>query len=174
MSAEEPAVNALRHLLTNLAESGRTGALHVDDPAGGVIYLVAGRITHAEAAGCPGIGERLVASGRLSAAAWETAYVAGRFSGTVGRELVRDGQLGHHELACRVVATITAATHALLLCGADAPLRFVPEERHWFGTVAQVELGALGAETARRLFTHPVPHRSGPARRARTRVPATR
>jgi hypothetical protein len=167
-------VNALRHLLTNLAEAGRTGALHVDDPAGGVIYLVAGRITHAEAAGCPGIGERLVDSGRLSAAAWQAAYVAGRFSGTVGRELVHDGHLGHHELACRVVATITAATHALLLCGEDAPLRFVPDERHWFGTVTQIELGALGAETARRLFTSPLPRQTRPDRRVRARVPATR
>ena len=161
-------MNALRRTLTNLAEAGRTGALHLDDDAGGgVIYLVAGRITHAEAAGCPDLGERLVGSGRLSAAAWESAYAAGRASRTVGRALVRDGHLGHHELACRVVAAITAATHALLQARHDAPLRFVPGERHWLGAVTQVDLGMVGAVTARRLFTRPAPHRIRPTRRPR-------
>jgi hypothetical protein len=168
-------VNALRRLLTNLAESGRTGALHLDDArSGGVIYLVAGRITHAESTACPGIGARLVTSGRVSAATWQTAYATGRATGAVGRALVRGGHLGHHELACRVLAAITAATHALLQIGDDAPMRFVPGERHWFGTVAQVELGALGTETARRLFARPLPHRPRPARRSRPRASTTR
>jgi len=167
-------VHALRHLLTNLAESGRTGALHVGGSPGGVIYLVAGRITHAESPGCPDIGERLVSSGRLPATAWQSAYAAGRATGTVGRALVHAGRLGHHELACRVVAAITAATHALLQGGDDAPTRFVPGERHWFGTVAQVELGALGAVAARRLFTRPAPHRPRAARRNRPHASTTR
>jgi hypothetical protein len=167
-------VNALRRLLTDLAESGRTGALHLDDArGGGVIYLVAGRITHAEAAACPGVGERLVASGRLSAAAWQHAYATGRAAGAVGRVLVRGGHLGHHELARRVLAAIMAATHALLQVDDDAPMRFVPGERHWFGAVAQVELGALGAETARRLLSRPAPHRPG-TRRRRSRASTTR
>jgi hypothetical protein len=167
-------VNALRRLLTNLAESGRTGALHVGAAPGGVIYLVAGRITHAESPACPGIGERLVACGRLSAASWQSAYASGRGTGTVGRSLLHGGLLGHHELACRVVAAITAATHALLQGGDDTPMRFVPGERHWFGTVAQVELGSLGAETAKRLFTRPLPHRPRATRRPRARVRTTR
>ena len=166
-------MHALRNLLTNLAESGRTGALHVGRAPGGVVYLVAGRITYAESPACPGIGERLVACGRLSAAVWESAYAAGCDSGTVGRVLVHGGHLGHHELACRVVAAITAATHTLLLAGSDAPLRFVPGERHWFGPVARVDLGALGAEAAKRLYSRPVPHRPRAARRSRPRV-ATR
>jgi hypothetical protein len=168
-------VNALRRLLTNLAESGRTGALHLDDArGGGVIYLVAGRITHAESAACPGIGERLVTCGRLSAAAWQAAYATGRPTGAVGRALVSGGHLGHHELACRVVAAITAATHALLQVDDDAPMRFVPGERHWFGTVAQIELGALGYEAAKRLYSRPAPHRPRVARRTRSRTSTTR
>jgi hypothetical protein len=166
-------VNALRHLLTNLAEAGRTGALHVGG-TGGVIYLVAGRITHAEAPNCPDIGERLVSSGRLSAAAWQAAYATGHSTAAVGRALVQDGHLGHHELACRVVAAITAATHTLLQGSDDAPMHFVPGERHWFGTVTHVDLGALGAETAKRLFTRPAPHRLRAARRSRPRASTTR
>ncbi|WP_433726071.1 DUF4388 domain-containing protein [Actinoplanes sp. CA-051413] len=167
-------MNALRRLLTNLAESGRTGALHVGGAPAGVIYLVAGRITHAESAACPGIGERLVTSGRLAAAAWQSAYAAGRGTGTVGRALVRDGHLGHHELACRVVAAITAATHALLQGSDEAPMRFVPGERHWFGAVAPIELGSLGTQAAKRLYTRPAPHRLRAARRPRRRVTTTR
>jgi hypothetical protein len=61
---------SLRHLLNDLGTCGRTGALHVDGTPGGVLYLVAGHLTHAESPACPGVGERLVASGRLSAATW--------------------------------------------------------------------------------------------------------
>ncbi|MFI7597420.1 DUF4388 domain-containing protein [Actinoplanes sp. NPDC049681] len=159
---------SLSRRLIALAEAGRTGALHVGGTPGGVVYLVAGRITHAESRGCPGIGERLVRCGRLSAAQWQAAYEAGHGARRVGHILLRDGHLGHHELASRVVATITAATHALLL-GDDAPMRFVPGERHWFGTVAQADLGNLGPETARRLLARPAPR--GP-RSVRCRQPS--
>lgn len=147
---------SLRRLLNELGTSRQTGALHIDGTPGGVLYLVSGHITHAESPACPGVGERLVASGRLSAATWTAAYAEGRAQHRVGRTLIRDGHLGQHELACRVIATICDATHALLQ-GDDAPVRFVPDERHWLGVIAQVELGALIHETAKRLRTVPAP-----------------
>jgi hypothetical protein len=148
---------SLHQLLTELGDAGRTGALHIDGSPGGVLYLVAGNITHAESPACPGVGERLVASGRLSATTWKAAYDEGRAQHRVGRTLVRHGHLGQNELACRVVATICDATHALLQQSDDAPVRFVPEERHWLGVIAQVELGALIHETAKRLRRVPAP-----------------
>ncbi|BCJ51494.1 hypothetical protein Asp14428_29690 [Actinoplanes sp. NBRC 14428] len=154
---------SLSHRLAALAEAGRTGALHVGGTPGGVVYLVAGRITYAESPACPGIGERLVGCGRLSAAQWRAAYEAGHGTRSVGRLLLRDGHLGHHELACRVVASITAATHALLQ-GDEGALRFVPGERHWFGTIAQADLGNLGPEAARRLLARPAPCGPRPVR----------
>ncbi|MEV6601679.1 DUF4388 domain-containing protein [Actinoplanes sp. NPDC051346] len=162
-------VISLSHRLTALAEAGRTGALHIGGTPGGVVYLVAGRITHAESPACPGIGDRLIGSGRLSAAQWRAAYEAGHDAGNVGRVLLRDGHLGHHELACRVVATITAVTHALLQAD-GAPLVFVPGERHWFGTITQADLGNLGPETARRLLARPMP-RGARSVRCRRRSP---
>jgi hypothetical protein len=147
---------SLRHILHQLAESGRTGALHVDGGPGGVLYLVSGHITHAESPACPGIGERLVASGRLSAAAWKDAYAEAAGRHQVGRQLVRDGHIGQNELACRMIATIGDVTHALLQSD-DAPVRFAPGERHWLGVIAQLELGALIHETAKRLRTVPAP-----------------
>jgi hypothetical protein len=147
---------SLRHILQQLAESGRTGALHVDGAPGGVLYLVAGHITHAESAACPGIGERLVASGRISAAVWKDAYAAAADHRQVGRMLIREGHIGQNELACRMVAVIADVTHALLQTH-DAPVRFASGERHWLGVIAQLELGALIHETAKRLRTVPAP-----------------
>jgi hypothetical protein len=164
---------SLRHLLNDLGAAGRTGALYVDGTPGGVLYLVAGHITHAESPACPGIGERLVASGRLPAATWTAAFAEGSGQHRVGRVLIRDGHIGQHELAARVIATICDATHALLLSrpaaenpgskpgSGDTPMRFVPDERHWLGVIAQVEMGALIHATARRLRTVPPPARPG-------------
>jgi hypothetical protein len=161
-----PATASLRHLLTELGESGRTGALHIGGTPGGVLYLVAGRIAYAETPARPGVGERLVGSGRLPAAVWQATCDAGRGAHAVGRLLVRDGHLGQNELACRVVAAICDATHALLQSD-EAPVHFVPGERHWLGVVTQVELGALGHETARRMLTVPAPRAGHGERRPR-------
>jgi hypothetical protein len=160
-----PATAALRRLLAELGESGRTGALHIGGRPGGVLYLISGRIAYAETPACPGIGERLVGSGRLPAAAWQAAYQAGRGTHAVGRVLVRDGHLGQNELACRVIAAISDATLAVLTSDDEAPVGFVPGERHWLGVVTQVELGALGHETARRMLAVPVAPPGGGARR---------
>ncbi|WP_203682833.1 DUF4388 domain-containing protein [Actinoplanes siamensis] len=129
-----PATATMRRLLTELGASGRTGALHVGGTPGGVFYLVAGRIAYAESPAAPSLAERLIGSGRLSPQTWRAAYAEGHRARRVGRILLRDGWLGQHELALRVVAAIAGATHALLR-QADAPARFVPGERHWLGEV---------------------------------------
>lgn len=147
---------SLRHILHQLAEAGRTGALYVGGSPGGVLYLVAGHLTYAASPACPGVGERLVMSGRVPADVWRAAFDAGSAECRVGRALISDGHLGQHELACRIVAAISDATHAVLQSG-DATVRFAEGERHWLGVITTVELGALIAETARRLRTAPAP-----------------
>lgn len=153
-----PATATLRHLLTELGDSGRTGALHIDGRPGGALYLVAGRIAYAETPACPGIGERLVASGRIPARVWESACATGRGAHRVGQALLRAGVIGQNELALRVIAAISDATHELLQSD-DAPVRFVPGERHWLGAITPGELGALGHATAQRLRAAPGPRR---------------
>ncbi|GAB2592734.1 hypothetical protein Aab01nite_37200 [Paractinoplanes abujensis] len=133
-----PATAGLRRLLTELGESARTGALHIDGHPGGVLYLVSGRIAYAETPACPGIGDRLVASGRIPAAVWRRALAEGRGAHRVGRLLLRDGLIGQNELALRLAAAIADATHELLR-SAEARVRFVPGERHWLGPVAGLE-----------------------------------
>ena len=145
-----PATAGLRRLLTEAGDAARTGALHIGGRPGGVLYLVAGRIAYAETPACPGIGDRLVASGRIPAAAWAAAVAEGRGAHRVGRLLLRDGLIGERELGLRLLATIVDATLELLQSD-DAPVRFVPGERHWLGPVADAELNTLGRRTARRL-----------------------
>jgi hypothetical protein len=134
-----PATATLRTRLAELGDAGRTGALHVGGRPGGVLYLIAGRIAYAETPASPGIGERLVASGRVPAGAWSAAYAAGHGVHRVARALLRDGRIGRNELALRVIAAICDATHELLRSD-DAPVRFVPGERHWLGEVPGLEL----------------------------------
>jgi hypothetical protein len=145
-----PATAAVRHLLTELAGGRHTGALHVDGDPGGTFYLAAGRITYAGSPACPGIGTRLVASGRLAEATWRAAYRAGYAECRVGAVLVHEGQLAQGELVCRVLAGICDATQAILQ-GTATRFRFATGERHWLGQVTQLELTALARETARRL-----------------------
>ncbi|GIF26353.1 hypothetical protein BJ973_005713 [Actinoplanes tereljensis] len=124
----------LRLLLSELGTAGWTGALHVGGTPGGVLHLVGGRIAYAETSSCPGLGERLVASGRLSRAAWSSAVAEGRAGCRVGRVLMREGLIGQNELASRVSVTVADAAGELLRSG-GAPLRLVPGERHWLGAI---------------------------------------
>jgi uncharacterized protein DUF4388 len=125
-------VERLRLLLSELGASGWTGALHIGGTPGGVLHLVGGRIAYAETPATPGLGERLVASGRLSRRAWSSA--AGH---RTGRVLLRDGLIGRHELESRVAAAVAAAVAELLRAGdgraGDRPVRLVAGERHWLG-----------------------------------------
>jgi len=130
-----PATATLRRLLTESGESGRTGALHVGGTPGGALYLIAGRIAYAETPACPGIGDRLVASGRIRPEDWHAALAEGRGTHRVAQVLLRRGLIGRNELALRVVAAIGDATWELLR-SEDAPVVFVPGARHWFGDVA--------------------------------------
>jgi hypothetical protein len=53
----------------------------------------------------------------------------------VDRVLLRDGLIGLNELALRVVAAIADATGELLQAETEAPVHFVPGQRHWLGDV---------------------------------------
>ncbi|MEV6632243.1 DUF4388 domain-containing protein [Actinoplanes sp. NPDC051470] len=138
---------SLRRVLRQLAEAGRTGALQVGGSPGGVLYLVAGHIAHAESPACPGFGERLVSSGRLSAAAWSAAYAEGHPRCRVGRALVRGGHLGQNELARRASSAAREATR-MVLQSERATVRFIAGERHWLGDHVVPQRIRGGAELA--------------------------
>lgn len=141
-----PATATLRSLLIELGESAATGALHVFGRPGGVIYLVAGRITYAETPACPGIGERLVASGRVSAEAWSAVFAEGHDRRRVGPVLLRRGLIGQHELAMRVTTAICDATHELLWAE-EASVSFIPGVRDWLGLFAAQPVRLVAARS---------------------------
>jgi hypothetical protein len=144
VTSAAPAIDALRRLLNELGDEWRTGGLRVEGTPGGVLYLVAGRIAYAETPAVPTLGERLVASGRLSPSAWAAARAEGRG----GRVLVRQG----------LIAAIGDATRSLLR-SSGAPLRFVPGERHWLGGV--VPHRVPGPDLYRRSVTNAPRRRRG-------------
>ncbi|MFG1609312.1 DUF4388 domain-containing protein [Actinoplanes sp. NPDC049265] len=125
---------SLRRVLHQLARAGRSGALYVGGSPGGVLFLLAGQIVHAESPACPGVGARLVSSGRLAAGAWRAAYAEGSLDCRVGPILIRDGHLGRNELAGRVASAVREATRAVLRSD-GATVRFVDGERHWLGII---------------------------------------
>ena len=155
-------VDRLRLLLDNLGAAGWTGALHVGGAPGGVLHLVGGRITYAETPASPGLGERLVASGRISPEAWRAAMAEGRAGGRVGRVLLRNGLIGQNELASRVAAAVADAAGELLRSGAG-PVRTIAGARHW--------LGDFGPQQPRHLWSVTMTHsRCDSSRRGRRRM----
>ena len=149
MHAGPPTPEPLRRALTRLTTAGATGALHVAGAPGWTIWLTKGEIEYAETDVMPGVGERLVATGRLTESVWDATYWAGRTEERVGQLLVDEGHLAHGELVSRTLAAIYDAGY-LLLTDDEAPTRFHANLRHWLGPVTGVELADLDAETARR------------------------
>ncbi len=149
MHETPPVPEPLRAALIRLAVAGATGALRVTGSPGGTLWLVDGDIGYAETPVMPGVGDRLVATGRLSAPVWEAALRAAEPAGRVGRYLVDGGHLVSGELVSRVLAAVYDTAY-LLLADDTAVTRFHPDLRHWLGPVASVDLVTLDAETARR------------------------
>ncbi|MFE0201435.1 transcriptional regulator, partial [[Kitasatospora] papulosa] len=69
-------------MLLRLASERATGALLRDR---GTLYLVEGRVVHAESPAAPGIDVLLAATGRLHAEGWTEALREARANGAVGR-----------------------------------------------------------------------------------------
>ncbi|MDP9791613.1 hypothetical protein J2S43_000125 [Catenuloplanes nepalensis] len=138
-----------RRALSQLVNAGETGALHVAGHPGGVIHLTEGRVSHAESPAAPGVGELLIASGRISARTWESAVAAGKDAHRVGRLLVERGHLTNGELELCVLGVIYDAAY-FVLQPAAVPVRFAEGEQHWLGPVCRVDADVLSRETTRR------------------------
>ncbi|MGW5423103.1 transcriptional regulator [Streptomyces sp. NPDC003943] len=133
-------------MLIRLAAERATGALLRDH---GTLYLVDGRVVHAESPSAPGVDVLLTAGGRLPREGWEEAVDRAGAQGAVGRFLVDSGRLHGGELEiCHLGAVFDAAFFAL--APASGPTRFRYGVGHWFGAVRPVDTGAVERETRRR------------------------
>ncbi|MGA5303679.1 DUF4388 domain-containing protein [Nucisporomicrobium flavum] len=146
---KSPTSAAPGSLLTQAAGEGRTGALVVGGPPGGTLYLVDGRVTYAESAAAPGVGELLTASGRLAPRTWQAALDTATSQARVGRVLLEQGHITQGELElCVLGATYDAAYFAL--APAAAPVNFLDGAAHWLGDVVRVDAAAVVRESRRR------------------------
>jgi hypothetical protein len=115
---------------------------------GGVVYLVDGRLAHAE---CPlvcGVDRRLTASGRLPTEVWRAALAAGRSNRRVGAELVEQGHLTAGEFELVVVLALFDA--ALLLLDAATATPFESGVTNVLGTTRTVGFEDVCREVDRR------------------------
>jgi hypothetical protein len=136
-------------LLTQVAGERQTGALVVGGHPGGTVYLIEGRVTYAESASAPGVGELLTASGRLAGRTWRAALDAGTSRAQVGELLVTQGHLTQGELELCVLGAIYDAGY-FALSPAAAPVEFLDGAVHWLGPVVRVDAAAVNREARRR------------------------
>ncbi|MBT2438557.1 transcriptional regulator [Streptomyces sp. ISL-36] len=133
-------------MLGRLAAECATGALLRDH---GTLYLVDGRVVHAESPAAPGLDVLLTAGGRLPREGWDEAVDRAGARREVGRFLVDSGRLRDGELEiCHLGAVFDAAFFAL--APASGPTRFRYGVGHWLGTVRPVSTEAVERETVRR------------------------
>ena len=136
-------------LLTQVAGERRTGALVVGGHPGGTVYLIEGKVTYAESAAAPGVGELLTASGRLAGRTWQAALDAGTSRARVGELLIAQGHLTQGELELCVLGAVYDAAYFALAPPA-APVDFLEGATHWLGPVVRVEAAAVNREARRR------------------------
>ncbi|WP_030548057.1 hypothetical protein [Streptomyces albus] len=165
---------ALSPLLVRMAERRATGALFGES---GTLYLVDGRIVHAESPVAPGLEILLAAGGRLPAEGWREAIAQAGARREVGRFLVESGRLAGGELEiCHLGALFDAAYFAL--APGRGPVRFRHGAAHWLGPVRPVRVEAVERETRRRralleaVWPHPQVDTAPVVRRRPIRAPA--
>ncbi|MGW7072265.1 transcriptional regulator [Streptomyces sp. NPDC054855] len=133
-------------MLMRLAHERATGALLRDQ---GTLYLVEGRVVHAESPAAPGIDVLLTAGGALPPQGWQEALSLAGTRNEVGRELVDSGRVTAGELeVCHIGALFDAAF--FVLGPASGPTRFRYGVAHWLGRVRPVAAEAVERETRRR------------------------
>ena len=140
--------STLRQALEPWCAVGATGALRVEDPPGGAIFIVEGGLTYAECGLVSGVDKLLTASGRVPAEVWRGAVAAGRATGRTGESLIAEGHISHNELALSVLSALMDA--AFFLFDAAVGARFEPDAVNPLGPFCYVEFAAACAEVDRR------------------------
>ena len=122
------------------------GAVEIDGPAPGTVYLVDGCVAYAETPEAPGVGERLIAAGRLSGDQWSALREIGERGSAVVEILAAYG-VDRYEQAALAESVTVDAMLALMTGqpGADAAARtrFVSGRRHWLEPAVRLDEAAV-------------------------------
>lgn len=146
MGASVP--STLRGALEPWCAIGATGALRVEDPPGGAIFIVDGRLSYAECGLVSGVDKLLTASGRVPADVWRAAVASGRATGRVGDTLIADGHISRNELALSALSALMDA--AFFLLDAAVTAQFEPDAVNPLGAFCELEFAAVCTEVDRR------------------------
>lgn len=122
---------------TGLTEDG---VVEIDGERPGAVYLVDGGVSYAETPHAPGIGERLIAAGRLTADEWTSLRAIGG-SGPRFAELLAGYGIERHELTSLTESVVVDSILALLTAAGSA--RFVPGRRHWMDVGIRLDGAAV-------------------------------
>lgn len=140
--------STLRGALEPWCAVGATGALRVEDPPGGAIYIVDGRLSYAECSLVSGVDKLLTASGRVPADVWRAAVAAGRATGRIGETLIADGHISRNELALSALSALMDAS--FFLFDAAVTAQFEPDAVNPLGAFCELEFQAVCMEVDRR------------------------
>jgi hypothetical protein len=141
----------VRTALHRLCLAGASGALRILGPPGGTVFLIDGRITHAECPLANGLADLLTAGDRVAPEAWSAAVAVGGADHRVGDVLVERGAVTGAEL--EVLARTALFAGALFQLPVEAPTHFDAGVRHPVGPVRAIEFDQLCAEVDRRRAT---------------------
>jgi hypothetical protein len=148
--------------LFELSSENATGALHLNGPGGGTIFLVDGRIDYVESVLTPGVEALLLRPPRTDPAGWAELVPALRRGEVARTEAARTAatRLLRNQSASAVEAEIlrrtASADAALAALGPAVPetartrTRFRPDERHWCPSVRTFAVVDVLAEVDRR------------------------
>ncbi len=146
MGASVP--STLRGALEPWCAIGATGALRVEDPPGGAIFIVDGRLSYAECGLVSGVDKLLTASGRVPADVWRAAVASGRATGRIGDTLIADGHISRNVLALSALSALMDA--AFFLFDAAVTAQFEPDAVNPLGAFCELEFAAVCTEVDRR------------------------
>ncbi|MFJ2867831.1 transcriptional regulator [Kitasatospora sp. NPDC087314] len=130
-----------------LAARRATGALR--GPLGS-LYLVDGRVAHADSPRAPGLADLLTGCGRITPEDWAELLRVHGPRARVAEALVERRLLTRGELELGHLGTLFDAAFFVLADRAGGLWRFEPEARHWLGPVRAVDAERLRREVGRR------------------------
>jgi hypothetical protein len=132
----------------------RTGSLQVSGDPPITLYVEDGGITYAETPVAPGLGPRLVGSGRVSWEEWTAIRAAGGPAAPVGPTLLKRSIVTDDELHRLLRSVVVDSVYAVVVgrdAGQPAPAAaFTPQRRDWIGASTRLDVGSVVDETRAR------------------------
>jgi hypothetical protein len=132
------------------ARQGASGALEIPGKPGGAIHLSQGYLCYAECSLAPGLGSRLIHSGKVPALRWNDIEGQAGPDGDIGGLLIAQALVTAGQLQSMLRSVTLDALVALTSALRDVPFvpstRFRPGKPHWAGGFLRLDPTAAWAD----------------------------